>query len=61
MATTLDTKGLNCPLPVLKTKKAMKDLAAGERITVLATEPVEEIKNTAATTAQGHEEEAEIK
>ena len=39
MATTLDTKGLNCPLPVLKTKKAMKNLAAGERITVLATDP----------------------
>ncbi len=39
MAMTLDTKGLNCPLPVLKAKKAMKDLAAGERITVLATDP----------------------
>ena len=39
MPKTLDTKGLNCPLPVLKTKKAMKDLAAGERITVLATDP----------------------
>ena len=39
MAKTLDTKGLNCPLPVLKTKKAMKNLAAGERITVLATDP----------------------
>ena len=39
MATTLDTKGFNCPLPVLKTKKVMKNLAAGERITVLATDP----------------------
>ena len=30
---------MNCPLPVLKAKKAMKDLTAGERITVLATDP----------------------
>ncbi|MCH7936589.1 MAG: sulfurtransferase TusA family protein [Proteobacteria bacterium] len=39
MAKTLDTKGLNCPLPVLKAKKAMKDMASGERITVLSTDP----------------------
>ena len=39
MPKTLDTKGLNCPLPVLKAKKAMKDMASGERITVLSTDP----------------------
>jgi len=40
MATqTLDTKGMNCPLPILKTKKAMKDLAAGETLEVLSTDP----------------------
>ena len=32
MATqTLDTKGMNCPLPILKTKKAIKGLNAGDR------------------------------
>ncbi len=39
MTTTLDTKGLNCPLPVLKAKKAIKDLADGETLQVLATDP----------------------
>ena len=40
MATqTLDTKGMNCPLPILKTKKAMKDLATGETLEVLSTDP----------------------
>jgi len=39
MTTTLDTRGLKCPLPVLKTKKAMKTLSAGATITVLATDP----------------------
>lgn len=39
MTTTLDTSGLNCPLPVLKAKKAMKGMAPGERITVIATDP----------------------
>lgn len=40
MATqTLDTKGMNCPLPILKTKKAMKGLNAGETLEVLSTDP----------------------
>lgn len=38
-AATLDTSGLKCPLPVLKTKKAMKSLAPGNRIAVIATDP----------------------
>ena len=38
-ATSLDTSGLKCPLPVLKTKKAMKDLAPGGQIIVIATDP----------------------
>ena len=37
--TTLDTKGMNCPLPVLKAKKALKDLAAGDLLEVLSTDP----------------------
>jgi len=35
----LDAKGLRCPLPVLKARKAMKDLPAGGRLRVLATDP----------------------
>ena len=37
--TTLDTKGMNCPLPILKTKKALKDLTAGDLLEVLSTDP----------------------
>lgn len=35
----LDTSGLKCPLPVLKAKKALKTLAVGDRLTVIATDP----------------------
>lgn len=39
MTTTLDTSGMNCPLPILKTKKAIKGLEAGETLKVLSTDP----------------------
>ncbi|EQD26975.1 MAG: sulfurtransferase TusA family protein [Metallibacterium sp.] len=35
----LDAKGLNCPLPILRTKKALKDMAIGDVLTVQATDP----------------------
>jgi tRNA 2-thiouridine synthesizing protein A len=35
----LDTSGLNCPLPILKTKRAMLRIASGERIHVISTDP----------------------
>ncbi|MGH6982213.1 MAG: sulfurtransferase TusA family protein [Stellaceae bacterium] len=35
----LDAKGLKCTLPVLKARKAMKGLAAGDVLRVLATDP----------------------
>ena len=35
----LDTKGLKCPLPVLKARKAMRDVPAGGVLRVLATDP----------------------
>ena len=35
----LDTRGLNCPLPILKTKKALAELSAGELLRVLSTDP----------------------
>ena len=36
---TLDAQGLLCPLPVLKARKALKAMAAGEILEVLATDP----------------------
>ena len=37
--TVLDTKGLNCPLPILRVKKAIKDVPNGGTLQVLATDP----------------------
>jgi tRNA 2-thiouridine synthesizing protein A len=34
----LDTRGLNCPLPILKAKKALAELASGELLKVVATD-----------------------
>ena len=35
----LDVTGLNCPMPLLKAKKAINEMAGGEIIKVLATDP----------------------
>ena len=35
----LDTKGLNCPLPILKAKKAISEVPKGGTLEVLATDP----------------------
>lgn len=35
----LDAKGLNCPLPILRAKKALKGVAVGQTLEVLATDP----------------------
>jgi tRNA 2-thiouridine synthesizing protein A len=35
----VDTRGLNCPLPVLKAKKALADMTSGQVLKVLATDP----------------------
>ena len=35
----IDTRGLNCPLPILKAKKALADMKSGEILKVLATDP----------------------
>jgi tRNA 2-thiouridine synthesizing protein A len=39
----LDLVGLKCPLPALKTRKALKELASGERIAVVCTDPLSEV------------------
>ncbi|WP_428490176.1 sulfurtransferase TusA family protein [Rhodopila sp.] len=36
--TLLDVKGMNCPLPVLKANRALRAMAAGQRLRVLATD-----------------------
>jgi tRNA 2-thiouridine synthesizing protein A len=36
---TLDCRGLYCPLPIVKMKKAIKGMAEGEVLKVLATDP----------------------
>ena len=36
----LDTRGLKCPLPVLKARKRLKSMAAGDRLEMLADDPV---------------------
>jgi tRNA 2-thiouridine synthesizing protein A len=36
---TLDTKGLKCPMPIVKTAQAIKSLASGQLLEVLATDP----------------------
>lgn len=35
----LDTRGLNCPLPILKAKKALADMESGQLLKVVATDP----------------------
>ncbi len=36
---TLDAKGLNCPLPILRAKKALKTMSDGQILKILATDP----------------------
>ena len=36
---TLDTKGMNCPMPILKTKKSIKKLSSGDTLEVYSTDP----------------------
>ena len=35
----IDTSGLNCPLPILKAKKALAELQSGQTLKVIATDP----------------------
>jgi tRNA 2-thiouridine synthesizing protein A len=39
IAISLDLKGLSCPLPIIKTAKAMKELAPGQLLEAFATDP----------------------
>ncbi len=35
----LDARGLNCPLPILRAKKALNDLGGGQTLRIIATDP----------------------
>jgi len=35
----VDARGLNCPLPILRTKKTLNDMSSGQMLRILATDP----------------------
>ncbi len=35
----IDTRGLNCPLPILRAKKALSDMTSGQVLKIVATDP----------------------
>jgi len=39
MPATLDTRGMSCPLPILKARRALKAIPPGDVLTILATDP----------------------
>ncbi|MHA1217111.1 MAG: sulfurtransferase TusA family protein [Candidatus Heimdallarchaeaceae archaeon] len=55
IAKTLDAKNLSCPLPILKTKKAMAEIEIGEFLEVLSTDPGSVADFKAWTNSTGHE------
>ncbi len=55
MGQVLDTKGLKCPLPVLKAKRALKNVPVGEILTVFSTDPASTIDFRHFCMVSGHE------
>lgn len=52
---TVDARGMNCPMPVLKTKKALDELSSGEVLEVTATDPGSASDIPALLKRLGHE------
>ena len=52
---TLDTRGMNCPLPILRTKKTLSAMAAGEILAITATDPGSLKDMQAFCTQTGHQ------
>lgn len=50
----LDTSGLNCPMPILKLKQALRGLGSGEKIRMIATDPGSESDVAAFAAQTGH-------
>jgi tRNA 2-thiouridine synthesizing protein A len=55
MDRVLDAKGLRCPLPVIKTRLALNEMAAGDVVTVLATDPASNIDIRHLCNITGHQ------
>ena len=51
----LDTKGLNCPLPILKAKKAIAQMQSGQTLEVLSTDPGSVLDFEALSRQTGHQ------
>jgi tRNA 2-thiouridine synthesizing protein A len=51
----LDCKGLNCPLPILKTKKALDGMTAGQVLEMTSTDPGAKPDMEAFSRRTGHE------
>ncbi len=55
VAKTVDARGLSCPLPIVKAALAIRELASGDMIEVLATDPGSTKDFTAWSKTTGHE------
>ena len=51
----IDTRGMNCPLPILKAKKALADMTSGQLLRVVATDPGSTRDFQAFARQTGHE------
>ena len=51
----LDARGLNCPLPILRTKKTLNDMQSGQVLKILATDPGSVRDFEAFSRPTGHE------
>jgi tRNA 2-thiouridine synthesizing protein A len=49
-----DASGLSCPMPIVKTKKSLADMASGQVLRVVATDPGSVADMKAFTEATGH-------
>lgn len=50
----LDLRGLRCPLPALRTEKRLRAMAPGERLTVLADDPLAQLDIPHLCRERGH-------
>lgn len=54
MEQVVDVRGLSCPMPIIRTKKAMDQIEAGDHLVVLATDPGAVADFQAWTRRTGH-------
>jgi tRNA 2-thiouridine synthesizing protein A len=59
MERELDLRGLSCPLPLVKARAALAQMASGDALVVLATDPEAPIDLAAMAADHGHRLEAE--